>query len=373
MPPSRIATFARAGHARRVPRRVVVALLAGLAMVRAAAGGWLLSGVDDVAEPRPELAAALHAAADAVRGAHGLSPTAWDEGLARAARQHAAELAARRVLDHASPTPGRHTVADRLARGGSPYAHHGENLARVPAGLDTVRATIDGWLGSPPHRANLLASAFDRVGFGTALDADGATYVVQVLAAAPWAPVLAEAEVATSVTVRVALGIRAERATGAWLEVAGTGSAIALEAGFQRLVADVALPGPWTVRIGLPAGTPGRFLLDEAGAVATSGRWRADDAPRGTLRVTASEAERVTREVVRLRLRSPVDAELLVGGVHRPDANRGAGTVELDLELADGDAIDLALAERAGGDRLRVVHGFALRRTGREVVWEARP
>ena len=147
------------------------------------------------------------------------------------------------MLDHASPTPGRYTVADRLARAGSPYARHGENLARLPDGLEVVGATIDGWLGSPPHRANLLAPAFDRVGFGTASDARGATYVVQLLAAVPWAPTRIAAELAPVAGVRLALGLRAERATDAWLEVAGAGTVIALTAGFQRQVVEVAQIG----------------------------------------------------------------------------------------------------------------------------------
>lgn len=351
-----------------------MALLALLAIARATAGGWLLGGVDDVAEPRPALAAALHAAADAARAAHGVGPTAWDEGLARAARAHAAELAERRVLDHASPKPGRRTLGDRLARAGSPYAHHCENLARLPAGFDVVGATVDGWLASPPHRANLLAPAFDRVGFGTATDAFGATYVVQVLAAAPWTPTRAIAEATTVSGVRLALGLRAERATAAWLEVAGTGSAVTLSAGFQRQDVEVAPPGPWAVRIGLPGPGAGRFVVDEAGSVASSGRWRADDAPRRVLRVTAGEAEPFVREVVRLRFELPVaTAALLVAGRHRPDAEVAAGVLALDVELADGATLDLALADDLGDGRLGVVHGFTLHRSGDALLWAARP
>jgi len=108
--------------------------------------------------------------------------------------------------------------------------------------------------------------------------------------------------------------------------------------------------------------------------VATSGRWRPAEAPRAWLRVTGSEAGRVRREVVRLRLETDTPGvALLVDGVHRPEAVNAPGLVALDLELADGGVARLALAEAAGGGRLVVRHAWLLRREGDIVRWEARP
>jgi uncharacterized protein YkwD len=54
----------------------------------------------------------------------------------------------------------------------------GENVGRGPS----IDAVYDGFLQSPAHRANLLDSAFNWVGTGTAVAADGTVYVVQVFA-----------------------------------------------------------------------------------------------------------------------------------------------------------------------------------------------
>jgi len=378
MPPrttDRVALRPRRRRALRGRAPAAAALLAALLLAAAeAGGGWLLGGVDDVAEPRPELVAALHHAADAARAAHGLAPTAWDEGLARAARQHAAELAARGLLDHASPTPGRHTVADRLARAGSPYATHGENLALVRSGPDVARSAVDGWLASPPHRANLLAPAFDRVGFGTAVDAAGAVYIVQLLAEVPWAPRAWSATLVEVAATGIALGLRLDRRLTAWVEVAGRGERVELAAGTQRWQAEADGPGPWPVRIGVLTRSPNGFTLDDAGAVAVSGRWRPDDAPRAWLRVTGAEAMPVRRAVVRLRIEAPPHGlALLVGGRHRPEAAAGAGTVALDLDLADGAEVRLELAEPDGSGLLQVRYGWVVRREGPSLSWAARP
>ncbi|MDF1524075.1 MAG: hypothetical protein P1P87_14825, partial [Trueperaceae bacterium] len=61
---------------RRRSTTLTVALLSGLLALAsaAAAAGWSLPGRDDVAEPRPELVRALHAAADAARADAGLAP-----------------------------------------------------------------------------------------------------------------------------------------------------------------------------------------------------------------------------------------------------------------------------------------------------------
>jgi hypothetical protein len=349
--------------------------LQAFAFALAAAGGWLLPGIDDVAEPRPEVAAALHRAADAARAAAGLAGSAWDEGLARAARQHAAELAERGLLDHASPTPGRHTVGDRLARAGSPYASHGENLAFVPDAYEPVAAAIEGWLASPPHRATLLAPGFDRVGFGTAVDARGGLILVQVAAAAPWVPTAVGATMTDVVATRVSLGIRADAAVTALIEVGGIGRLATLRRGSQSYQVEVSAAGPWPVRIGVPNGLGG-YTLEEAGSVAASGRWRPDGAPRRSLRVSGAEAARQRRSLVRLVVEAPgapAGAALLVDGVHRPEAATSPGRFEIDLTLPDGAAVRLALAEPQGAGRLLLRHGFVLQRDGDDLRWAARP
>ena len=340
-------------------------------------GGWLFPGIDDVAEPNPVLVAELHAAADEARAAHGAQATAWDEGLARAARQHAAELAARNVLDHLGLAPERRTVADRLARVGSPYATHAENLAAVPAGLDAVRETVDGWLDSPGHRANLLAPDFDRVGYGTALGVDGTVFVTQVLARAPWAPSEWSTTLLEVDTVRLTLELAVAEPTTVLIQVGGAQAQPAFAAGTAAWAIDVEAPGPWEVVVGVPGATAGRFTLDDAGSVGGDGGWSPDDGrvrPREIVRVRSASVEERVREVVRLRLALPTPAaQLIVGAVQLPGANRGGGLFETELELDDGAQLLVGLAETRDDGALAVRYRWLLRRDGASIAWAARP
>jgi len=340
-------------------------------------GGWLFPGVDDVTEPNPGLVAALHVAADEARAAHGAQATVWDEGLARAARQHAAELAARNVLDHLGLDPERRTVADRLARVGSPYATHAENLAAVPAGLDAVRATVDGWLDSPGHRANLLAPDFDRVGYGTALGADGTVFVTQVLARAPWVPSSWSTTLLEVDTLQLTLELAVAEPTTVLIQVDGAQAQPAFTAGTRAWATEVAPPGPWEVLVAIPGSAPGRFTLDDAGNVGGDGRWRPDDGrvrPRAIVRVRSAAVEDRVREVVRLRMALPTPtAQLVVGAVQLPGANRGGGLIEAEFELDDGAELLVGLAEPRDDGALAVRHRWLLRRDGGSIAWAARP
>jgi len=339
--------------------------------------GWLLAGIDDVAEPDPGLVAALHIAANEARVTHGARTALWDDGLARAARQHAAELAARNVLDHLGLDPERRTVADRLARAGSPYTTHAENLAAVPPGFDAARATVDGWLESPGHRANLLWPDFDRVGYGTALGAGGTVFVTQVLAQAPWVPVDWSTTLVEVSTLQLTLQLIVDEPSNVLIEIDGAQAQRTLEVGTQGWSVDVSPPGPWEVLVGVPGTAAGRFTIDDAGSVSASGRWSPDERrvrPREIVRVRSAAVEPRVREVVRLQLALPTSAaELVVGSTQVPGANRGAGLIAADLELADGDELLVGLAAPGGDGLLAVRHRWLIRRDGASILWAARP
>lgn len=367
-------------HRRRAHAHAFTLVVTG-ALLASGAGlgsGWLLSGQDDVPEPRPQLVADLHRAADAARAAAGLAPTGWDDGLARAARQHAAQLAARGVLDHAGATPATRTVADRLARAGAPYAHHGENLAYVRGATDPVAYTVDGWLGSPGHRANLLHAEFDRVGFGTALDASGGLVLVQVLAAAPWSPVAWSAVPAHTYDRRLTLDVRADvpSPVAGLLEIDGTAERVTWSGGGQRIVRTLAGEGPSEVRLALRTGPSSPYVVDEAGSVDVFSAWRASTAPRRWLEVTGVAVHSVAQERVHLTIATDAGSRplaLLVDDRHQPDAVREAGSFETWVTLERGESVHVALAEMGVPGQLIVRHGARLTRLGDTVVWEARP
>jgi len=115
----------------------------------------------------------------------GLDSLVVHTGLARAARDHALELARRGELDHSSTDPERRTLAQRIRLAGvRSFRRIGENLGAVLNPLiEPGRQVIRLWLESPGHRANLLDPAFDRTGVGAIRAADGTWYVVQVYGA----------------------------------------------------------------------------------------------------------------------------------------------------------------------------------------------
>jgi uncharacterized protein YkwD len=184
----------------------IVAALVALAVLVAPAGGQADGGAAaakaraKVASERCESADALPGqvsvtdARDAVlclmnaeRTARGLKRLRAQPDLAEAAGRFARQMVRDRFFDHASP--GGSTMVSRIKA--TSYLRDavrwtvGENLAWGTGTKATPRATVDAWMHSADHRANLLDRGFAEVGIGIAagapaeLQADetGGTYV----------------------------------------------------------------------------------------------------------------------------------------------------------------------------------------------------
>jgi uncharacterized protein YkwD len=163
------------------------ALMASCAAGCAASPGGLLAG----AAPADsggwvEVVDGMAAELNRVRAAHGLTPLRTDPALVRAATAYAAELATRRVLDHDSPTPGRHTHTQRIDVAGGIWRRAAENLANVAGTADDVPARVlTLWLSSDGHRRNVLEPTYTHTGAGVAKDTRGQWYVVQLYTLRP--------------------------------------------------------------------------------------------------------------------------------------------------------------------------------------------
>ena len=94
---------------------------------------------------------------------NGLSPLAWDEAVARAAKGHSIDMLTNGFFAHLSPTNG--TLADRLARVGVSYTVAGENISR---GFDDALEMHIAFLNSPGHRQNVVFPEYTRLGTGMA-------------------------------------------------------------------------------------------------------------------------------------------------------------------------------------------------------------
>src|SRR5262249_41571420 len=93
----------------------------------------------------------LLALSNRARSSAGLPPFQMDEGLARAARQHATEMALRRELSH--QFPGESALSQRISGNSKLYLIEVAENVGLAESPDRVH---DALMHSPPHRENLL-------------------------------------------------------------------------------------------------------------------------------------------------------------------------------------------------------------------------
>jgi len=150
----------------------------------------------------PALEKRIHALINEERKAHGLSPLAWDDSLARIARGHSKDMAGRGYFSHDTPD-GKdfsfryrqqdYTCAIRI---GNTIHTGAENLALISQyrsiitidGVSTydwytaeqvAAATVQGWMDSPGHRKNILTPHWLNQGIGVFITTDDQVYITQ--------------------------------------------------------------------------------------------------------------------------------------------------------------------------------------------------
>lgn len=92
------------------------------------------------------------------RETSGLKPMTWDQSLADAARAHSKLLAQHKDLSH--QFMGEPDLTKRAGAAGASFTSVGENVGYAP----DVDLAHNGFMNSPPHRANILRPDFDAVG-----------------------------------------------------------------------------------------------------------------------------------------------------------------------------------------------------------------
>jgi uncharacterized protein YkwD len=95
-----------------------------------------------------------------------------DPELASIARARSLDMATRHYFSHT--TPDGQTIFDLLDAAQIPWVTAAENLAESK-GVEPVQADVQGFLGSPAHRENLLSPRMRRMGIGFAVTGDGMT------------------------------------------------------------------------------------------------------------------------------------------------------------------------------------------------------
>jgi uncharacterized protein YkwD len=154
----------------------MLARRAFLSMIPALAAGG--------AGPRASSEADLRAAARQIfrrvnqeRSRRGIDELEWYEPLAAEARLHSYNMVARWFFAHEDPIRG--DLVKRLQAAGIRWRSCAENIFNMRGYPDLASAAMEGWLGSPGHRENILAARFTHTGVGAALRVDGTYYVTQ--------------------------------------------------------------------------------------------------------------------------------------------------------------------------------------------------
>lgn len=111
---------------------------------------------------------------NAIRLAHNLQPFKKDAHLSQLAMIKAQDMVKRGYFEHESPHYGH--PWDMASLFDYEYTSYGENIAR---NFTTAKETVEGWMASPKHRANILKSSFTHLGVGVQKTKDGNFYIVQ--------------------------------------------------------------------------------------------------------------------------------------------------------------------------------------------------
>jgi uncharacterized protein YkwD len=105
---------------------------------------------------------------NAERAARRLRPLEPDGRLRTISLRHSRDMVERHYFDHRGPG-GPDFIADmiRLYRHGARF-HVGENIAWGESYAGSPRSIVSAWMQSPPHRQNILATRYTRIGIGIA-------------------------------------------------------------------------------------------------------------------------------------------------------------------------------------------------------------
>lgn len=108
---------------------------------------------------------------------NGLPAFVTSTRLVDAARIHAQQMAQHQRMEHTISGATYPTLQSRLDAVGYQYRSAAENVAWND---QTAQSTVDGWMRSPGHRANILNSGLTEMGAAMARSAKGEPYWIQV-------------------------------------------------------------------------------------------------------------------------------------------------------------------------------------------------
>lgn len=162
-------------------RTAALVLIATLVVAMAVIGGVSLSPMADTPAGPDEtrVARLVHEFVNEERQERGLYALAWNETLARVARDHSERMAREDYFGH-----GPESLSERYERYGLDCPG-GENIYATPTvgAVDErtlARRTVDAWIASPGHRESLLKKRFTVEGVGVAVKRENGRTTVYV-------------------------------------------------------------------------------------------------------------------------------------------------------------------------------------------------
>ena len=166
------------GHITMVRRRGFVALFLAVVMsapVVAGAATPLCEADPAWGTPAPDRSAELFVLVNAHRGSLGLSPLLLSPSLGDSADWKSRHMASLEYFSHQDPAPIDRSWEERVGECGYP----GRAAENIAFGSDSALVTLERWLASPVHRANIDNPAFTVAGVGVARSDTGVYYWVQ--------------------------------------------------------------------------------------------------------------------------------------------------------------------------------------------------
>jgi len=101
---------------------------------------------------------------NSIRERHNLPALEWAADVAEVARRHSQDMAGRGYFAHENPEG--ELVDDRLKKEGVVFTVSSENIFKCTNYPDVVKQTIEGWMESLGHRANILNKEVNETGVG---------------------------------------------------------------------------------------------------------------------------------------------------------------------------------------------------------------
>ncbi len=169
---------------RSLTRRSSLLLLA-LVLVAALAPVAPASAADYTAAEVSQAEQAMQTLINRKRADRGLVALRWDSRVADLARERAEYMAQTGEFSHLQA--GGEDVFDRIAESGMTWYGAGEIIAwnNIEDLDDSVAFAVQSWMGSRAHRAIIVSTGYNYVGFGMAVGPDGKRYWAGVVLKGP--------------------------------------------------------------------------------------------------------------------------------------------------------------------------------------------